>query len=73
MVTFIESSSCVLCVLQLTNSLEKCLQLRRFKDAWTYAALLDKPEHWKKVGQASLMNLEIEFGKEKSTVIMGIK
>ncbi|XP_074649650.1 WD repeat-containing protein 19-like isoform X1 [Tubulanus polymorphus] len=46
---------------ELKDALEKCLALRRFKDAWTYCDLLCKREHWLELGRVALENLEIDM------------
>ncbi|XP_043247202.1 WD repeat-containing protein 19-like isoform X3 [Amphibalanus amphitrite] len=46
---------------ELTTALKKNIALRRYKDAWTVAQALDKPEEWRRLGEACLKDLQIEM------------
>ena len=46
----------------LNTCLDKCLKLRRFKEAWSYCAALNSKESWAMLGKAALRNLEINTG-----------
>ncbi len=39
------------------------ISLRRFKDAWTFAAALDSPDMWSELSKSALKHLDIDVGR----------
>ncbi|XP_019617748.1 PREDICTED: WD repeat-containing protein 19-like [Branchiostoma belcheri] len=46
---------------EVKMSLDQCLSLKRYKEAWGLCMFLNEPESWKKLGQTSLEELELEY------------
>ena len=48
---------------QLKSSFDKCVALKRFKDAWSLAGAIDEVECWRALGMAALYHLDVELGE----------
>lgn len=42
---------------------DKLVALRRFSEAWNSCEALDEIDVWRKVGEAAIADLNIDFGK----------
>lgn len=45
--------------------INKLIMLRRFAEAWLFCDAIDEIEQWKKLGEAAIADLNVEFGKFK--------
>lgn len=43
--------------------IEKLIQLRRFADAWLFCDAVDEESMWRKLGEAAIADLDVEFGR----------
>ncbi|VVC92258.1 unnamed protein product [Leptidea sinapis] len=48
-------------VLNQKKHIDKLLLLRRFAEAWLFCDAVDEPEVWRKVGEAAIADLNVEF------------
>lgn len=48
--------------------IEKLLILRRFSEAWLFCDAVDEPALWRKMGEAAIADLNVEFGKSYECV-----
>lgn len=42
--------------------IDKLLLLRRFSEAWLFCDAVDEDEMWRKLGEAAIADLNVEFG-----------
>lgn len=42
--------------------IEKLLALRRFSEAWLFCDAVDEADLWRKMGEAAIAELNVEFG-----------
>lgn len=47
--------------LELQSSFAQCLVLKRFKEAWTFARILDSNDTWMELGRKAISHLDIEL------------
>lgn len=43
--------------------IEKLLALRRFSEAWLFCDAVDEVDLWRKMGEAAIAELNVEFGE----------
>jgi WD repeat-containing protein 19 len=57
---------------ELKSSFDKCVALKRFKDAWSLAGAIDEVECWRALGMAALYHLDVELALRAFRMIQDI-